>query len=168
MPRPPPPPLPSVKVKMAYASAEEMLADSSLLEGLTVWARHARVENMGVERLFALIRKSVGGSKAPVLDRLCPAGFMAQLRATHSACGGSDPSIVTRDHLRDVPTRANEKRCKRARPNCRANILYFADRVRERRAQGVRFTRDEHRAERRRLLREFDELDDVVKEEYKA
>eukprot|EP00969_Alexandrium_andersonii_P146052 6460000-Alexandrium_andersonii.AAC.1 len=79
------------------------------MRAIRVWLQSSRVENMGVERQLALIRKSVD-AKMPSLDRLLPSGYLAQLRSAHVQAGGRDAGLITRAALQSMPTRANKRK----------------------------------------------------------
>ncbi len=127
----------SYKVRAKKVDGDDLLNDAGLMSALKLWAQSGKVENMDVERILALFRHSVGKNKAAVVDRLIPAGFLAQWRAAHRTCGGLDPSIASRDSLTKLPSRANIRKERSSRPSSRPAILYMIDKVRARKASGV-------------------------------
>jgi hypothetical protein len=136
------------------------MEDAAFLNALRLWARCAKIENMGTERLLALLRKSVA-SKAPTIDRLLSAGYMAQLRSEHFAAGGMDPTALHRDRIAEVKVAA-----RRRKASCAAATLYMLEKVADRRRKGQKKSRAEHKVERRKYLVGFKFLPEEEKDVY--
>lgn len=71
-------------------SADSLLNDVDMLQGLSDWARHTRLTNMHTERMLSLIKQNAGG-KHPVAERLASSGMLAQVIEAHTGAGGKDP-----------------------------------------------------------------------------
>ena len=81
---------------------------------MNAWAAHAKVCNMHLERLLALVKRASPG-KLPYAERVCAAGLLTQWISPHLSEGGSDPRITTRaDLVADgVPLECSRKVSKR-------------------------------------------------------
>ena len=120
------------KLRMKYASdststsANMLINDKDLMGVLTSWAEHARVCNMHVERIFALIRKS-SPLKNPNVERACASGYLAQLSHSHKKSGGTDINSMTRADLLNSSTPISAlKETVAANPSkARAHICYM-------------------------------------------
>ncbi len=134
-----------LQVRTMIPGPQEFLDDVGLMRALTLWALTGKIENLDVERLFALFRKCVGGGKVSVVDRLAPAGFMGQMRAVHNVCGGGDPSAITRADVSSAPTKVNKKKDTRGKKfsTCSPAMLYTLDRIKDRKRHGIHKTRQD-------------------------
>lgn len=146
-----------------------MLANDALRHGIALWAKHARVENMGVERLLATIRK-VAPEKAPLAASVISSGYLQQLRQEHTKAKGEDPCSVTRRQLlaSGMPLRAGAKQRQRERDRkeSRAWIIWAAEKTAQRKATGVVLRGAAKGAEMRRLAAEFKALSPQEKAPY--
>jgi hypothetical protein len=89
-------------VRSTFNSAQDMLDDADFKCVMRNWVRTCKLDNMNVERLFALLRKSVGGeqdSAPPLAEKICSTGFLAQWKSKHKEFFGADMGIVTRREL---------------------------------------------------------------------
>ena len=90
-----------LKIRELQQTPSLFLDDAKLMAGLKLWAHESRTCNMHMERLLALIRKSMGFQKSPDVERLVSAGTLTQIMKDHLLAGGSDPRFVTRQQLLD-------------------------------------------------------------------
>ena len=87
------------KVLNMFNSAEHTLVDSALAACLRGRAEKYIVVNMHLERLLSQVRLAIGSEKSPEAERVCGAGFLAQVLRDHLALGGRDPRIQDRRGL---------------------------------------------------------------------
>jgi len=85
------------KIRAKHKTVASLMGDIDLREGIKLWANSA-IENMCMERLLALFKKSAGAG-VPSCERLVSAGLLAQPLAAHRTAGGREPSQVTRKDL---------------------------------------------------------------------
>ncbi|CAK0867518.1 unnamed protein product [Prorocentrum cordatum] len=117
------------KLRRLWPSDSEMLDDAHFWSAYMLFAKHALLCNMHIERLLSLVRQSLPFDlKAPVLERVCGNGFLSQCVAQHVSAGGEDPRVESLASARraGVPLRRDEawappKGQTRAQPAC---ILY--------------------------------------------
>jgi hypothetical protein len=136
----------SGKIRQMFGSYIDFLSDKRLQSTLRTWARQARLCNMHIERIFALLRKSCG-QKVPHLERLVSAGLLSQVLTTHLSLGGKHPAIVTRSDLLDMecPTAAGAERPETVPGRARGHLVFTKDYShKERRKVGRSLTWDEH------------------------
>ena len=107
----------SLKASKLVGTWQELLQHRPLLAAFNIWASAGMLGNMGCERMLALIRKS-----SPLrcyVERIIPAGLLAQVMSVHRKFGGHDVRKITRAMLekRCVPIRARavRDRCARAK-----------------------------------------------------
>ena len=76
---------------------QELLNHRGLMAALTTWSWVAKLSNMHLERLLALIRKSA--PQRCFLERLLATGHLTQILSRHRSAGGSDIRRITRKQL---------------------------------------------------------------------
>jgi len=86
------------RIRTLFESEEAFLADRKIQTTLKLWAKKARLCNMHIERLFALIRQSFA-QKVPSLERLVSAGLLSQVLGIHLQHGGVHPDSMSRRSL---------------------------------------------------------------------
>jgi hypothetical protein len=120
----------SQKIRLAHGNPESLRNDRDLMGLLTSWSHHARVCNMHVERIFALIRKS-SPEKKPNVERLCSAGFLSQLVHSHRKAGGTDITAFQRSHLlaTSVPIAAVRQTVAAHPSMARGHLLFMSHKV---------------------------------------
>ena len=84
----------------AHDTADSLLADEVLMQCIDLWIEHGRIENIGCERLLALIRSSTP-EQTPTAEGRVTLGFLTQLLQAHLKFGGLDPRSTTRQDLLD-------------------------------------------------------------------
>ena len=87
--------------KALFPSAESMHSNAQFRALLRSWIKVAKLDNMHVERLLALIKRAsaLAGDAVPFAERLCSAGFLSQLIASWRAVTGTTPGVRTRKSL---------------------------------------------------------------------
>ena len=81
-----------------FDCAASLRADADLADVLRLWSRKAKLANMHVERLLALIKASVSSNR-PTCEKLLAGGLLSPVLRDHVAAGGRDPRVVLRDEL---------------------------------------------------------------------
>lgn len=120
-----------VQVVGLFASAEAMNDDADFRALLLAWIKTAKMDNMHVERLLSLIKKSgMEPLAAPMAERLCSTGFLAQWQKEHRSALGKDAGLSLRKNLigDGAPLVAGHRQQKRKRtPNnaCGGGFLAF-------------------------------------------
>ena len=107
------------KVFDMFDSPKQLLDDTTFMAGLRGWADQYKVCNMHLERLLSQVRQAMGSSdRAPQAERVCAAGFLAQVLRDHLAKDGRDPRYDDRAHLlRDgVPLAAARRDASKSKP----------------------------------------------------
>ncbi len=157
----------TLKVKAGH-SALHALTDRHLMLGISMWARHTLIDNMCLERLLAQFRHASSVSRGvPVCERHISSGLLSQVATAHRAAGGNEPSLTTRGDLScgSVPTVCAERE-KRQMSQIRPWLLYVNEKIKIRRAAHGKLPKEQARAERRALAREYKHLHEVVKRPY--
>ena len=105
----------SLKVKQVAGSPRALLGHRALRAAFKLWSRTARVGNMATERQLNLITRA--SPKRCFVERLISAGFLALIKSRHSKANGRDPSVMTRQQLRDadIPIRAKHRHSAQAK-----------------------------------------------------
>lgn len=158
----------SLKIRNMFGSPQELLDSVSFRSSLKLWAKQSRVCNMHVERIFALVRKSVP-DKVPNLERLVSAGYLSQILRTHMQAGGRHPCSVARGDLvaDDVPINAAASMPDRMESKRRGHLLWMTEKCHAARLRkGASLTAAEQADTRREAMREWRGLDDEVRREY--
>ena len=81
-----------------FDCAASLRADADLANLLWLWSLKAKLANMHVERLLALIKASVSSNR-PTCEKLLAGGLLSPVLRDHVAAGGRDPRVVLRDEL---------------------------------------------------------------------
>ncbi len=84
----------SYKLRHQWKDEHSMLRDEPFWRALGLFGREAKITNMHVERLLAMVKRSVH-QKVPTMERLCQNGFMTDCLRAHTASGGYDPRVDT-------------------------------------------------------------------------
>ena len=120
------------KIYNFYETAEQMASDEDLIELMGNWVEVSRITSMDVERLLALIKKSVSKKRAAA-ERICSSGMLTQWHASHISAGGADPKIVKLSDL--IQAGAPLKAAKEKKPiptKGRGHIEYCNEKYQER------------------------------------
>lgn len=159
----------SRKLRNLVDSPEQLLADMDLMNVLRSWTHVARVSNMHTERTFARIRKSVP-HRLPNAERLCAAGYLAQVRHKHRCAGGEADNLVRQDLVGDgAPVSAFSEQAKSMPSKARGHVMLMTKRIREAQAaKGGRLTREELRQTRAAACAEYAQMPPGVQEELRA
>ena len=80
------------KVWNHFPTGQAMLDDWEFLQLMSNWDERHKLCSMQVERLLALIKKSVEEGRPPA-ERICASGFLNQWLSEHLSAGGDDPRI---------------------------------------------------------------------------
>ena len=125
---------------------------------------------MHIERMLSLVQKATP-SKLPYAERLLAAGMLTQWLKDHTAQGGADPRVTTRDQLltAGVPLECNKEVTKKGGPQ--PQMLYSNEELskvkRRRVADGLApLSKVECVEETRRFNSEFRTLDSVNRQAY--
>ncbi len=170
-----------MQVRELYPCSRMLLQCPCLQRALCEWGLTSKVTNMACERLLALV-KHASPERAPLVERVCAAGLLAQLLAEHARRQRPDPRVHrTSDVLRQgAPLRVGETRA--AKPSMlRAHVLYANDKVSEAKrrrvarnprpalaTRGALLSRAERNAILREALQEWKELPHHQKHSYLA
>ena len=156
----------SRKVTAARQTPESLVGDKNLMSGFGLIARKGNIENMALERLLALIRQ-VCPKGTPTCERLCSAGFLAQILQIHRAAGGQDPWLFRRADLQEksAPTRnaatasgANKRPWMASGASKRPWMYYADEKIAERKKSTGKISRAAYHNEKSRLAREYSRL----------
>ena len=130
-------------LSLFYPTAIAMLSDEELIDVLGNWTEVALICSMQVERLIALIKKSVE-AKRPPTERLCSSGFITQWSAKHVAAGGQNPKIVDPQAMVNAGAPLNFTHKKKSIPSeGRGHIEYISTKYAERKLHnGGRFSKE--------------------------
>ena len=86
------------QVRNLFDCAASLRADADLANLLRLWSLKAKLANMHVVRLLALIKASVSSNR-PTCLKLLAGGLLSLVSRDHVAAGGGDPRFVLRDEL---------------------------------------------------------------------
>ena len=116
------------KVRCLFPGPRSLLADSEFLQCIECWATNAKLGNMWIERLFALIR-SASPDKHATAERVMSVGALSQWMSSHTASGGKNGLKYDRQRLVEegVPlysATAAERKKKKGRPTRQVNMIY--------------------------------------------
>jgi hypothetical protein len=156
-------PLMASKVRALFNSPEEFLADKHFWSSLRLWASSAKLANMHIERMLALVRQSLPlDIGSPLMERVCASGLLAQFSTRFTSAGGRDPRVQIADDLvsAGVPLQRAVKASKKVsnRGGSQPWMLY-ANEQRHRSSEKVnKLTRDAQSDRLRDLRQEFDTL----------
>ena len=127
------------------------------MQCIDLWIEHGRIENIGCERLLALIRSSTP-EQTPTAEGRVTLGFLTQLLQAHLKFGGLDPRSTTRQDLLDhgMDIRAGSSKDESVpEPMHRAHVLYQKEKTAARVQRGVKLSREERYQELSDLTTEF-------------
>jgi len=156
------------QVRDSYGGPAALRADRGFADILQLWSRKAKLSNMHVERLLALIKSSVGTNR-PSCEKLLAAGLLSPVLRDHVAAGGRDPRAVLRgDLIADgMPIESAQGKRLHVRPQmARGSLAYQNHRAAELRAAELRSGAGqntpfaEHRQLRAGWAAEFREMSD--------
>ena len=146
----------TAKVRRMAPTWQELLNHRGLMAALTTWSWVAKLSNMHLERLLALIRKSA--PQRCFLERLLATGHLTQILSRHRSAGGSDIRRITRKQLvqLSVPIRATSKVLKKKnKPKQTLFAKWAATRWKDKEG---RASRQEYRARMKTLAAEYHAL----------
>ena len=161
----------AAEVRKLFASWEEMFNDAEFKALLRNWAEAAKIANMTVERLLALVKTGTP-MKAPLAERLVSAGLLTQILKAHRLAGNPDPRVTTRKELIEmgVPLRCNAEDS--GRGGLQPATAYISEKLaaaaETRRVQGTRASRAEVREHTVALAAEFAQLTQEAQAPYVA
>ena len=120
------------------------------------WSEVGKLTSMHVERLLALIKRSVE-AKRPPAERVCSSGALTQRHAEHIAAGGREAKVLDLEDLLNAGAPLNANRAHVAKPlEGRVHIEYMNEKYTERkRVRGRPFSNQEKLDLRRYLCGEF-------------
>ena len=90
------------QVRHKFANAPGMVNSQWFRTLVRLWARVAKVSNMELERMLALLKQAAPVSsknQPPDAERFCAAGFLTQLATDHRLRGRCDPRFLMREQL---------------------------------------------------------------------
>ena len=136
---------------------------------LRLWSLKAKLANMHVERLLALIKASVSSNR-PTCEKLLAGGLLSPVLRDHVAAGGRDPRVVLRDELiKDgMPLESAQRRPTVSPQMARGSLAYQNHKAAERKVQNpVQRTQvAELRQLRRGWAEEYRQMSDAEQERW--
>lgn len=99
------------QVRGLFNSARQLLDDRNFADMLQEWLATCRLDNMHVERLFALLKSALGHVKHPLAEKIGCIGVLAQWRREHRSVLGDDAGVTTRKSLlaEGAPIKSNKR-----------------------------------------------------------
>ena len=156
------------QVRKSFTSAHAMYTSKPFRTLLRVWARVAKISNMQLERLLALLKQaSPPGSKNNHADveRFCAAGLVTQLMTDHKLRGHFDPRITTREQLFRKCAPISARRASRPSRPASNYALFQAEHTRKGEHQG-RNSREEYVRRREQVQLDWSQLPHELKADY--
>ena len=87
------------QVRVLFDSPQQLLDDRDFAHMLQEWLATCRLDNMHVERLFALLKAALGHTKYPLAEKIGCIGVLAQWCREHRSVLGCDAGVTTRKSL---------------------------------------------------------------------
>lgn len=99
------------QVRGLFDSEQELLDDRDFNHMLQEWLATCRLDNMHVERLFALLKSALGHVKHPLAEKIGCIGVLAQWRRGHRSVLGDHAGVTTRKSLlaEGAPIKSNKR-----------------------------------------------------------
>ena len=155
------------KIREKHATADAVLQDAGLMRVLRLWARHSIVENMQLERLLALFRRSCANKKNRAsVQQIVSSGYLAQVRAKHMEAGGLDPTSTTRSMLLEAKAPIQALKTKKRNRGSAASFHFINEKQAVRKKFVGPLNRMDNYVERRDLGAEFKRLSHAEKQKY--
>lgn len=131
----------TLKARKLFGSADAMYNSSSLKGALFEWGNSSRHTNLGSECILAEVKHAAPGH-APLLERVCSAGFMTQLVSEHVTLGRQDPRFDSVDSALKAGTPLICAEDRRQNPKTTRGFLSYANdmlrcEARDREQQGL-------------------------------
>lgn len=160
----------SLKARRIFPSAVAMMQSREFTFGLACFCRKARLLNMNVERLLALLRKVFVSERVPHLLRIVGSGFLAQwLRDHRAVVGKSVLPVLTRSECLEIGVPLNCRQQLKSQPQKRrAHVLYAAAKAKTRSKNGERVTRKQYGKNLKADIKEFKESSSSEQARYEA
>lgn len=154
-----------------FSSADELLAETEFVDMLQEWLRSCKVDNMCVERQFALIRRSsvMPLGQKPPLERMVSTGYLSQWLQEYRANGFDVQGDQSRQGVCELgaPLRCRKRKLSAVRGTC-GFFTFCAQRRQHRLAKDGAYSRAEAAHERRRLSAEWAAMSHDDRQRFRA
>jgi hypothetical protein len=159
------------KARAMFLNANAMCEDAEFCAMLRNWGRVARLDNMVVERLLALIKQAASQSKIkkPLAERVAGAGFLSQWLKEHRSAADNDFRVLTRSKLLEQGTPLNSaSKGLGLFKNSSGKFRYLSFRMSGRGGNLPKLTKEEYSQFRGQCFKDFDDLPDGEKESFRS
>ena len=122
------------KMRAQFQTMMAFYNDAELRRLIWTWARKAKLCNMHLERVLALIRSSAP-RRLPNAERLCAGGLLAMINQKHKAAGGTAAGSLRRKQAlaEGVPLASRPREAKPNPGRARGHFAYMAQKLSENR-----------------------------------
>lgn len=156
------------QAKAFFNDDQSMLQDAEFADLLQQWLRCCKVDNMGVERQLASIRKaSMVPNGKPFAERVVSCGLLTQWRKEHTRSGFTFSGAASREDAlqHGAPLRCRKQELTRIR-GTPGNMTFMAGKRKQRKERSGRLPRADFKVETARLNEEWFGLSDVERQSY--